>query len=185
MLASVFVGSMAFIFFYFTDLGEGNSFISRMRTAFRPMEDASFIVRLDNQEAMAYYLRDKPVGVGIGGRLYDEQNLVGYNQRVLPPDSYYVNIWIQNGIIGLCLYIGILAFILIYSSYLLMFRIKNDQLRQILAALLCGVFGMWLSGYVGEGMGMQPNQFLITLFLAFVLNGPYMDKQLRKDEILI
>lgn len=185
MLVSVFVGSLAFAFFYFTDLGEGNSYISRMRTAFRPMEDASFIVRLDNQEAMAHYLREKPVGVGIGGWLYDERNLVGNNQRVLPPDSYYVAVWIQNGIVGLCLYIGILAFVLIYSCYLLMFRVKNDQLRLILAALLCGVFGMWLSGYVGEGMNMQPNQFLTTLFLAFVLNGPYMDKQLRKDEILI
>ena len=64
-------------------------------------------------------------------------------------------------------------------------HLPNDQLRQILAALLCGVFGMWLSGYVGRGMGTQPNQFLIAMFLAFVLNGPYMDKQLRKDEILI
>ena len=185
MLASVFVGGFVFVFFYFTDLGEGNSYISRMRTAFRPMEDASFNVRLINQGAMAYYLRDKPLGVGVGGWLLDEQNLVSNNQRLLPGDSYYVNIWIQNGIVGLCLYIGILAFILIYSSYLLMFRIKNDQLRQILAALLCGVFGMWLSGYVGRGMGTQPNQFIIAMFLAFVLNGPYMDKQLRKDEILI
>ena len=185
MLASVFVGSLVFVFFYFTDLGEGNSYISRMRTAFRPMEDASFNVRLINQGAMAYYLRDKPLGVGVGGWLLDEKNLVSNNQRLLPGDSYYVDIWIQNGIVGLCLYIGILAFILIYSSYLLMFRIKNDQLRQILAALLCGVFGMWLSGYVGRSMGTQPNQFIIAMFLAFVLNGPYMDKQLRKDEILI
>ena len=185
MLASFFVGSLVFVFFYFTDLGEGNSYISRMRTAFRPMEDASFNVRLINQGAMAYYLRDKPLGVGVGGWLLDEQNLVSNNQRLLPGDSYYVNIWIQNGIIGLCLYIGILAFILIHSCYLLMFRIKNDQLRLILAALLCGVFGMWLSGYVGRGMGTQPNQFIIAMFLAFVLNGPYMDKQLRKDKILI
>lgn len=185
MLASIFAGSLAFVFFYFTDLGEGNSYIRRMRTAFRPMEDASFNVRLDNQKAMAYYLRNKPIGIGVGGYLRDEQNLVGDNQRVLPPDSYYVDVWVQNGIVGLCLYIGILAFILIHSCYLLMFRIKNDQLRLILAALLCGVFGMWLSGYVGRGMGMQPNQFLIAMFLAFVLNGPYMDKQLRKDEILI
>ncbi len=185
MLASIFAGSLAFVFFYFTDLGEGNSYIRRMRTAFRPMEDASFNVRLDNQKAMAYYLRNKPIGIGVGGYLRDEQNLVGDNQRVLPPDSYYVDVWVQNGIVGLCLYIGILAFILIHSCYLLMFRIKNDQLRLILAALLCGVFGMWLSGYVGRGMGTQPNQFLIAMFLAFVLNGPYMDKQLRKDEILI
>ena len=185
MFTCILAGGLLFSFFYFTNIGEGNSFIRRMRTAFRPMEDASFIVRLNNQKAMAYYLQDKPVGIGIGGRLYDEQNLVGDNQRILPPDSYFVNVWIESGIIGLCLYIGILVFILLRCCYLLMFCIQNKQLRQILAALLCGVFGLWLNGYVGRGMGMQPSQFLIALFLAFVLNGPLMDKMLKKDEILL
>jgi hypothetical protein len=59
-----------------------------------------------------------------------------------------------------------------------MFRIKDKKLRHTLAALLCGVFGMWLNGYVGRGMGMPPNSFLIAASLAFVLNGPYIDSQL-------
>ena len=186
ILICTFVGSLTVCFFYFTNIGDGNIFIRRMRTAFHPTEDASFNVRIENRQALAYYLKEKPVGVGIGGKIYDK-NKLGANpeQDFIPPDSFYVNLWIENGIIGLCLYIGILAFILLRCCYLLMFRIQNKQLRQILAALLCGVFGLWLNGYVGRGMGFQPSQFLIALFLAFVLNGPFMDKMLKKDEILL
>lgn len=185
ILTCILSGTLIFSFFYFTDIGEGNALINRMRTAFRPMEDASFMVRVNNQELMSYYLKDKPMGIGIGGLLMDEENLDGDGQRILPPDSFFVNVWIESGIVGLCLYIGILIFILLRCSYLLIFRIANDQLRQILAALLCCVFGLWLNGYVGRGMGAQPSQFLIALFLAFVLNGPYMDKLLKRNEILI
>ena len=186
MLTCVFLGTLTFSFFYFTDIGESNQYIRRMRTAFRPTEDASFNVRLQNQELLKYYLQDKPLGVGLGGEVYDTEHRIFVDDNwPIPPDSFFVNIWMQHGIVGLCLYIGILAFILLRCSYLIMFRIKNDQLRQILAALLCGVFGLWLNGYVGRGMGMNPSSFIIPLFLAFVLNGPFMDKTLKKDEKFI
>ncbi|WP_418460292.1 O-antigen ligase family protein [Bacteroides sp.] len=177
-------GILTFCFFYFTDIGEGNVFIRRMRTAFRPVEDASFNVRLENQKRFAYYLADKPFGVGIGGRIVDTKGLMELDEDFIPTDSYYVGVWVEGGIVGLCLYITLQALILLRCCYLLMFRIKNDQLRKILAALLCGVFGIWLNGYVGRGMGFQPSSFIIAIFLSFVLNGVYMDKRLKKDEII-
>ncbi len=187
IIASILMGVLTFVFFYFTNIGDSNRFIHRMRTAFHPTEDASFNVRLENQKKIAQYLQNKPVGLGIGGKIVEDKNLYKEysTQESIPSDSFFVNIWIQHGIIGLCLYIGILVFVLLRCCYLLMFRIQNKQLRQILAALLCGVFGLWLNGYVGRGMGMQPNNFLIPLFLAFTLNGPLMDKMLKKDEILL
>ena len=106
------------------------------------------------------------------------------DEDFIPTDSYYVGVWVEGGIVGLCLYITLQALILLRCCYLLMFRIKNDQLRKILAALLCGVFGIWLNGYVGRGMGFQPSSFIIAIFLSFVLNGVYMDKRLKKDEII-
>ena len=178
-------GVLIFSFFYFTDIGDGNVFIRRMRTAFRPGEDASFNVRLENQKRFAYYLADKPFGVGIGGRIVDTKGLMELNEDFIPTDSYYVGVWVEGGIVGLCLYITLQALILLRCCYLLMFRIKNDQLRKILAALLCGVFGIWLNGYVGRSMGFQPSSFIIAVFLSFVLNGVYMDKRLKKDEIIV
>ena len=50
-----------------------------------------------------------------------------------------------------------------------------------LAALTCGVFGMWINGYVGEGMGQPPTNFVIVASLAFVMNGIYIDKKISKQ----
>lgn len=66
-----------------------------------------------------------------------------------------------------------------------MFRIKNKQLSQILAALIAGVFGIWLNGYVGRGMGMYPSSFIIAIFIIYVLNGVHMDKKMKTDEVII
>ena len=41
--------------------------IRRMRTAFKPTEDASFNVRIENQKIIAHYLKKHPMGAGIGG----------------------------------------------------------------------------------------------------------------------
>ncbi|MBQ8672533.1 MAG: O-antigen ligase family protein [Bacteroides sp.] len=182
---SAVIGTLIFCFFYFTDMGNGNPFIRRMRTAFRPTEDASFNVRLGNQKRFAYYLKDKPFGVGVGGTIVDTEELMKLNEEFIPTDSYYVGIWVEGGIVGLCLYITLQVLILLRCCYILMFKIKNKQLMLILSALLCGVFGIWLNGYVGRGMGFQPSSFLIAVFLSFVLNGPYIDRQLKPEEKIL
>ena len=179
-----FIGVLTFCFFYYTDIGEGNVFVRRMRTAFRPSKDASFNVRVENQKRFAYYLQDKPFGVGIGGKIVDTKGIMRVNEEFIPTDSYYVGIWVEGGIVGLCLYITLQAILLLRCCYLLMFRIKNEQLRKILIALLCGVFGIWLNGYVGRGLGFQPSSLIIAIFISFILNGVYMDKRLKKDEII-
>lgn len=185
IITCTLLGSLLFSFFYFTDIGNDNSFIRRMRTAFRPTEDASFNVRLMNQKRFAYYLADKPFGVGVGGTIVDTESLMKLNEKFIPTDSFYVEKWVEGGIVGLCLYIGLQILVLLRGCYLIMFRIKNNQLRLILAVLLSSVFGMWLNGYVGRSMGFQPSSFLIAVFLSFVLNGPYMDKELEKDEAIL
>lgn len=185
MVSCFLLGILTFSFFYFTDIGDDNAFIRRMRTAFRPTTDASYNVRLENQKRFAYYLADKPFGVGVGGKLIDKKGIRELNEDYIPTDSFYVGIWVEGGIVGLCLYLALQIILLLKCCYLLMFKIENKQLSQILTALLCSVFGIWLNGYVGRGMGFLPSSFIIAVFLSFVLNSPHMDKQLKKDEIII
>lgn len=180
MISSVIAGGALFAVLGFTNIGESNPFIRRMRTAFSPTEDASFNVRKENKQRLAYLLKDKPLGIGIGGRMIDIENLNIQQDNTIPPDSFYVDLWIQTGIIGLSIYISILAVILLRCCYIIMFRIKNEKLRHILAAMLSGIFGLWLNGYVGNGMGFQPGSTIIAAFLAFILNGPEIDKLMKK-----
>lgn len=185
MLISIFAVIMLYAFFAFTDIGNENGFIQRMRTAFQPAKDASFDTRLNNQKKISTYLAMHPWGTGIGGGIPRTMLVDGhYVDDNIPPDSFYVNIWMQTGIVGLLLYLTIYITVLLRCCYLIMFRVKNKELRHTLAALLCGVFGIWLNGYVGEGMGMPPNNFLIAAALAFVLNGPYMDRQITENEMI-
>lgn len=186
MLTSVVIGSILFSFFSFTDIADDNAIVRRMRTAFRPADDASFNVRVENKKLIAEYLRNHPLGVGLERgvpRVTRSQEGEFLRQDTIPPDSYYVKIWMQNGLFGLILYLAIYTAVLLRCCYIVMFRIRNRELFHILAALICGVFGVWINGYVGEGMGQPPTNFVIVACLAFVLNGPYIDKQISSTNI--
>lgn len=176
------LGIIIYTFFAFTYIGEGNQFIRRMRTAFRPGDDASFNVRLENQKLIAEYLKDKPFGEGMGLAGVEAQK---YGERyitMIPVDSYYVKIWVQTGIVGLIIHIAILLTMLLWGCYLVMFRVKDKQLKMMLTAMLCGLFGLMLSAY-GNQFFSQPNtQFILFTFMAFILNGPYMDRQLAEEK---
>lgn len=186
MLISILTGVTLFAFFSFTDIGESNAIIRRMRTAFRPTKDSSFNVRAENRKLIAEYLKQHPWGSGLERgvpRIVKTEIGELIREDSIPPDSYYVKIWMQTGIVGLILYVTIYTLVLIRCCYLIMFRIKNRELMHTLAALICGVFGVWLNGYVGEGMGQPPTNFVIVASLAFVLNGPYIDKQITQFKL--
>ncbi|MDR0961032.1 MAG: O-antigen ligase family protein [Mediterranea sp.] len=178
MITTAIGGVLFYAFFAFTTIGDDNPFIRRMRTAFAPTEDASMNVRLKNRKQISEYLKTHPWGVGLG-RLVPrvvEQNGV-YKDGFIPSDSHFVRIWMQTGTVGLLIYIAFYVIVLIRCCYIVMFRIRNQQIQLILAALLSGVFGMLVSGYAGEAMSLPPNNFLIPAMLAFVLNGPYIEKK--------
>lgn len=158
-----------------------------MRTAFRPSDDASYNVRVENRRLIADYLEHHPWGTGLERgvpRIMRATDGELIREDTIPPDSYYVRIWMQTGFWGLILYIAIYTIVLIRCCYIIMFRIQDRTLLHTLAALLCGVFGVWVNGYVGEGMGQPPTNFIIVASLAFILNGPYIDKQITQQKLL-
>lgn len=177
------IGILSFSFLAFTDIGNSNTFIRRMRTAVRPSIDASFNVRKNNKVLIAEYLKDKPFGYGTYQKIYHmwSQTDGTWKENAIPPDSYFVDMWIQHGIVGLLFHIFMYMLMLAWASYLILFRITNQQLRQIMAAFIGTVFGILLNGYAGEGMGLAPTNLLLFALLAFVMNGPYIDKQLSKE----
>lgn len=50
MTITTIIGLSIYIFFAHTNIGQGNQMIRRMRTTFRPTQDASFNVRKENQK---------------------------------------------------------------------------------------------------------------------------------------
>lgn len=180
---SVAIGVLIFIFFAFTNIGEGNQFIRRTRSAFRPTKDASFNVRVENRKEIAEYLKKHPWGVGIAEeipKMWQKGDI--YVEGTLPSDSFFVFIWIQTGLAGLLLYIAIYVVILLRCCYIVMFRVKDNQLRQTLSGFTCATFGILVSGYVGNSPGMPPTNFLIVAMIAFIMNGSHIDKMITQQK---
>ncbi len=171
----------AFIFFKFTTIGNSNKIIYRLRSVFSYSEDNSYIVRLKNQQILKEYLSDKPFGAGIGhggvkAKRYTNNSYISQ----IPTDSWFVMIWVENGIIGLIVNILIMISIITYSSYLILFKFKNKIIIGYSAALLSASVGIIVACYANELLG-PPNGIITYAFLGFIISCKNYDKQLSQE----
>ncbi|MEL7588107.1 MAG: O-antigen ligase family protein [Prolixibacteraceae bacterium] len=170
----------AFVFLNFTTIGQGNSYIRRMRTTFHTDKDPSFIVRLENQKVIRTYLADKPFGVGIGTAKAQEYSTSEISK--IPTDSWLVMIWVETGIVGLILYLSIIGYILARGSYIIIFRIKNREIQVVEGAFLSAIFGIFVASYANEVVAQFPNGPIIYMGMAFIFMSERYDQQLEQQK---
>lgn len=182
MSAAAVGGICIYVFFAFTYVGESNYMIRRMRTAFRPNKDASYLVRKQNQKKLAEYLRNKPFGEGLGLGGVEARRFGSRLTTTIPNDSTYVKIWTETGVVGILLYLLIYAGSLLWGCYCIMFKIRNDELRHLLTALACGIFGMMLSAYGNAFFTQFPTGIMMIMFLGILMNGKYIDERLTIEK---
>ena len=182
MSAATVAGICIYVFFAFTYIGESNYMIRRMRTAFRPNKDASFLVRKQNQQRLAEYLRYRPFGEGLGLGGVEARRFGNRLTTSIPNDSTYVKIWTETGIVGIVLYLLIYAGSLLWGCYYIMFKVRNDELRHLLTALACGIFGMMLSAYGNAFFTQFPTGIMMIMFLGVLMNGKYIDERLTIEK---
>lgn len=181
MIPTIVMLVMVYVFLSMTTIGQSNAVIRRMRTIFDPNEP-SLMIRKTNQKLFAEYLADKPFGEGLGLSGVDVQNISMRYTTSIPTDSWFVKIWVETGVVGLCLHFAILTYIILYGSYLILFKIRNRQLQGILTALHCGVFGILTSSYGNQVLGQFPVSMIIYMSMALVFMGKYFDQQLKTED---
>jgi len=174
--------ALVYAFFAYTYIGEGNSQIRRMRTAFRPAEDESYLVRLENRRILSGYLTSRPFGGGIGsagdwGKRFSPQGFLAQ----IATDSWYVQIWAEQGIVGLILHLFILTYILIKGSFIIMFRLKEPELRGVVSALMAGFTGIMGASYGNGVLGQMPTGILIYLSWVII----FVSQQLEREYIYL
>ena len=153
-----------------------------MRTAFDP-EDKSLQVRLENQRKLKVYLSSRPFGGGIG-------SAGNWGQRFTPTtflantatDSWYVQIWAEQGIVGLTLHLMILFYILGKGAYISMYRVRDPVLQARLFALAAGMFGIMGASYGNGVLGQLPTGPIIYMTMALLFMGEILDKSSSKVE---
>jgi hypothetical protein len=176
----------AYMFFNFTYIGQDNATIRRMRTAFNP-DDASLQTRLVNQQMIKGYLTNRPFGGGLGstGSLGQKYNPGSFLSRI-PTDSWYVMIWMEEGVVGLILHLCILIFILVKASYMVLFRLKNEGVKTPVTAMAAGMFGIMLASYGNPVLGQMPVGILLYSCMAFMFMAPRFDREMtEKNEQLV
>lgn len=164
-----------FLFFRGTSIGEGNEYIRKMRSAFTPRKDASYMVRVNNREIIKVYMADKYFGYGLGlGSKAERFKPKEY--MPVPTDSWLVNVWTDTGIVGLCLYVIIHLILFARCAWILRFKIADKRLRNLLTAWLCMNAGFFIAAY-GNDVMQYPNIILVYSGFAICFAGRYMEKQ--------
>lgn len=173
-----FIGVLGVLFilllFRYTSVGESNEYMRKMRSAFVPRTDASYIARLENRERIKEYMRDMPFGYGLGlggkGERYEAEKGIP-----VPPDSWLVNVWTDTGTAGFILYISVHALLFGWCSRILMFKITNKRLRLVLAVWLCANAGFFVSAYANDVM-QYPNVVVVYTGFALCIAAPRIER---------
>ncbi len=121
-----------------------------MSTAFSGTNDPSMNVRIRNQAIIRSYIRENPIGFGLGsnsylGQKYSPHTFVGQ----FPPDSEYVKIAIETGWFGLLLFCSMMALFFAYGVKVY-FRTRDPDWRLIIMVCLVVFFMMIVGLYPQE-----------------------------------
>jgi len=166
----IFVGSLVFSIFFilkFTSIGQGNYDIRRMRSAFDG-DNASLNVRNGNRNIFANYLQSRPFGGGIGssgnwGLRFTPNTLLAQT----PTDGWYIQLWAEQGIVGLTVYLLMIFYFVIKSTFLIFYRIKKPENLHKAIAFTSGMYGLIVSSYTASSLGQMPNTIIV--FTSMVL----------------
>lgn len=181
-IPAAIIGSFFLFLLAFTNIGQGNQQIRRMRSAF-DRSDASANVRDINQETMRKYMRDAPWGIGIGMYGTNVPSNNKYNlMSTIAADSEYIFIWLRTGIIGITIFIITMLMMLGGACYIVLFRLKDPSLIGIGGGLCCAFVAIQLGGYANMVLMQFPNGLTFYGGLTIVYILPYLEPEWIKYE---
>jgi hypothetical protein len=166
-----------FIFLKFTTIGQGNYDIRRMRSAFNS-EDASLNVRKENRQLFADYLKTRPFGGGIGssgnwGLRFTPNTFLAQTAT----DGWYIQLWAEQGIVGLSFYLILLFYFFLKSIFLIFFRLKKPEHRHKAIAFVSGMSGLMVSSYSASSLGQMPNTVIVMASITLISLMPGWEKE--------
>ncbi|MBI9067946.1 MAG: hypothetical protein JEZ09_11685 [Salinivirgaceae bacterium] len=171
-----------FVILKYTTIGNSVYEIRRFRGGLEA-DNPSLVVRKENKKLLKAYLADKPFGGGIGSAAnWGMRFSPGTFLAETPTDSWYVQIWAEQGRVGLFLHISILIYILSHCSWIIMFKLKSIELKGKASALLAGMFGVMAASYSSGALGQLPNGIIIYTSMAFIFMMPEWEKTLESNE---
>lgn len=172
-LGFVMIGSVFYVL-KFTYAFQGVEQVRRMRTALNP-QDESFQVRLRNQKTFGRYLESRPFGGGIGaagfwGARFNPYSLLANTAT----DSYYVKVWAETGIIGICLHLFMFGFFVGKGGYVV-WHLRDPVLRIKIAAMYASMCGIFMASYGNQVYSQMPTGIIMGIMIPLIFLAPKFD----------
>lgn len=155
--------------------------IVRFQTAFKPSDDASYIVRRLNQKRIQPYILSHPMGGGLGSTGVWGQRFAPYSLLAkFPPDSGYVRVAVEMGWIGLLIFC-IFMFIILKTGINNFYRIGDPELKTYCLAMTLIVFALNLGNYPQEALVQFPVSIYFYLVIALINVTYKLDQEKNKQ----
>jgi putative inorganic carbon (hco3(-)) transporter len=146
-----------------------NPVIYRIQSAFRPSEDASVKVRMTNQERIRPIIYSHPIGSGLGSTgLWARRFTPHTFLASFAHDSYYVRLAVEEGWIGLILYMALLFVVLKRALYFYL-RVRDPQIKTLYLALMTALFMLAVANYPQEAIVQLPTSLVVYVFFAAIV----------------
>ncbi len=143
--------------------------IFRIQSAFRPAQDDSMNLRLENQKRIQPYIQSHPIGGGLGScgvwgkRFNPESELSKF-----PHDSSFVRMAVELGWIGLILYTLLHYFVLRTGLYYFI-RCRDPLIKALYAGITTWAFMLAVACYAQEAILQLPMNVIYNVFLALLV----------------
>lgn len=143
--------------------------IYRIQSAFKPAQDDSMNLRLENQKKIQPYIQSHPIGGGLGScgiwgkRFNPESELSDF-----PHDSSFVRMGVELGWIGLILYTLLHYFVLRTGLYYFI-RCRDPLIKALYAGITTWTFMLAVACYVQEAILQLPMNVIYNVFLALLV----------------
>ena len=171
----------AFVFLKYTTALQNVEQIRRMRTAFNP-DDASFLVRLNNQKTFGRHLATRPFGGGIGAAGYWGYRFAPYSLLGnTATDSYYVKIWAETGIISICLHLFMFGYFVGKGGFIV-WHLRDPVLRAKIAGIYSSMCGIMMSSYGNQVYSQMPTGILMGIMIPIIFLSPQYDDDISKEK---
>ena len=125
-------------------------------------------VRLKNQITFGRHLQSRPFGGGIGaagfwGFRFNPNSLLANTAT----DSYYVKIWAETGIVGICLHLFIFGWFVGKGAHVV-WHLRDPVLKAKISGLYCGMCGILMASYGNQVYSQMPTGILMGMAIPLI-----------------
>ena len=155
--------------------------IFRIQSAFKPSQDDSMNLRLENQKKIQPYIQSHPIGGGLGScgfwgkRFNPESELANF-----PHDSSFVRMGVELGWIGLILY-TLFHYVVLRTGLYYFIRCRDPFIKSLYAAITTWLFMLAVACYFQEAILQLPMNVIYNVFLAMLVTLKNFDPSFQKD----